>query len=167
MALFRRLTSFNKSKKPRDDGKANGVANGVANGISNGPTTQQSTNVKSNVTTNGPATTAAKQEESHEDVHAATRADVISTFEQYAQLIHASRRPLPNQSGDGAYLEKDEPSGFWNDVRSVGIKDLKTVRHIMEDKASGKPQDDRKMHMEEIMQVSNRKRPSFLRDWRF
>jgi hypothetical protein len=27
--------------------------------------------------------------------------------------------------------------------------------HIIEDKASGKPQDDRNMHMEEIMQVSN------------
>jgi hypothetical protein len=37
----------------------------------------------------------------------------------------------------------------------MGIKDLKTVMHIMEDKASGKPQDDRKMHMEEIMKVSN------------
>ena len=40
-------------------------------------------------------------------------------------------------------------------MRSLGIKDLKTVMHIIEDKASGKPQDDRKMHMEEIMQVSN------------
>jgi hypothetical protein len=40
-------------------------------------------------------------------------------------------------------------------MRSLGVKDLKTVKHIMEDKASGKPQDDRKMHMEEVMQVSN------------
>jgi hypothetical protein len=40
-------------------------------------------------------------------------------------------------------------------MRSMGIKDLKTVMHMIEDKASGKPQDDRKMHMEEIMQVSN------------
>jgi linoleate 10R-lipoxygenase len=127
MALFRRLTSFNKSKKPGEDGKANGV-NGSSTGTCT--TAQPSTTTKSN-TTNGYAPAAVKHEEPAEDVHAATRADVVSTFEQYAQLIHASRRPLPNQSGDGAYLEKDEPSGFWSDMRSIGIKDLKTVKHII------------------------------------
>jgi linoleate 10R-lipoxygenase len=125
MALFRRLTSFNKSKKPGEDGKANGI-----NGTSTSTAAQPSTTPKSN-TTNGYVPAAVKHEEPTEDVHAATRADVSSTFEQYAQLIHASRRPLPNQSGDGAYLEKDEPSGFWSDMRSAGIKDLKTVKHIM------------------------------------
>lgn len=125
MALFRRLTSFNKSKKPGEDGKANGI-----NDTSTSTTAQPSATAKSN-TTNGYAPQAVKQEEPAEDLHAATRADVASTFEQYAQLIHASRRPLPNQSGDGAYLEKDEPSGFWADMRSIGIKDLKTVKHIM------------------------------------
>jgi linoleate 10R-lipoxygenase len=74
---------------------------------------------------------AVKQKEPAKDVEAETRADIASIFEQYAQLIHASRRPLPNQSGDGAYLEKDEPSGFWSDMRAMGIKDLKTVKHIM------------------------------------
>lgn len=83
----------------------------------------------------------------------ATRQDVQSTFEQYAQLIHAAQRPLPNQSGDGAYLEKEEPSGFWADIKALGLKDVRTVRHIMEDKAAGKPQDDKLMHMEEVIQV--------------
>jgi hypothetical protein len=78
---------------------------------------------------------------------------VQSTFEQYAQLIHAAQRPLPNQSGDGAYLEKEEPSGFWTDIKALGLKDVRTVRHLMEDKASGKLQDDKKMHIEEIIQV--------------
>lgn len=127
MALFRRLTSFNKSKKPGEDGKANGI-NGTSTSTST--TAQPSMTAKSN-TTNGYAPPAVKKEEPAEDLLAATRADVTSTFEQYAQLIHASLRPLPNQSGDGAYLEKDEPSGFWADMRSIGIKDLKTVIHIM------------------------------------
>jgi linoleate 10R-lipoxygenase len=127
MALFRRLTSFNKSKKPGEDGKANGIKD---TSTSTSTTAQPSATAKSN-TTNGYAPPAVKQEEPVEDVHGATREDVASTFEQYAQLIHASRRPLPNQSGDGAYLEKDEPSGFWADMRSIGIKDLKTVKHIM------------------------------------
>lgn len=88
---------------------------------------------------------------------AATRKDVEGAFEQFAQLIHASRRPLPSQSGDGSYLTEEKQSGFWDDIKHMGLKDveanIKTVRHLLEDKASGKPQDDRKMHMEEIMQV--------------
>jgi hypothetical protein len=120
MALFRRLTSFNKSKKNGEEGKADGIANGTKTSIA----TQPSTAAKSN-TTNGYAPAAVKQEEPKvkqeepkEDVHAATRADVASTFEQYAQLIHASCRPLPNQSGDGAYLEKVKPAlnGYMTDL---------------------------------------------------
>lgn len=128
MALFRRLTSFTKSKKNGEEGKADGVANGTK--TSNA--TQPSTAAKSN-TMNGyapavvkeeePKQEEPKQEEPKEVVHAVTRADVASTFEQYAQLIHASLRPLPNQSGDGAYLEKVNPglksymTGLCTDVR--------------------------------------------------
>lgn len=83
----------------------------------------------------------------------ATRKDVEDTFEQFAQLIHASRRPLPSQTGDGAYLEKDEPTGFWSDMKNMGFSDLKTITHLLEDMAVGGPIDDRKMHMEEVMQV--------------
>ena len=142
MSLFRRLTSFSK-KKNTDN--VNGKGNSYTNGTKSTSTTNN-TNVSQKET--------VPEKESDEAAgHAVTRADVESTFEQFAQLIHAARRPLPNQSGDGAYLEHDEPTGFWSDMRSLGIKDVKTVRHIMEDKASGKLQDDRKMHMEEIMQV--------------
>lgn len=83
----------------------------------------------------------------------ATRKDVETVFHEFASLIHASRRPLPTQSGDGQYLEKEEPVGFWSDMKSLGIKDLVTVKEILEDKAAGKPQDDRKMHMEHIIQL--------------
>jgi linoleate 10R-lipoxygenase len=127
MALFRRLTSFSKSKRPGENGKANGI-NGVNTSAST--TAQPRTATKSNAT-NGYAPAAVQHEEPAEDVHAATPADVTSAFEQYAQLIHASLRPLPNQSGDGSYLDKEEPSGFWNDMRSIGIKDLQTVKHMM------------------------------------
>jgi hypothetical protein len=82
-----------------------------------------------------------------------TRKDVEDTFRQFAQLIHASQRPLPTQSGDGQYLEPEEQSGLWADLQTFGLKDVKTVKDMIVDKASGKPQDDRKMHMEEIMQL--------------
>jgi hypothetical protein len=128
MALFRRLTSFTKSKKNGEEGKADGIANGTKTSTA----TQPSTAAKSN-TTNGyaPAVVKAeepkqeepKQEEPKEVVPAVTRAEVASIFEQYAQVIHASLRPLPNQSGDGAYLDKVNPSlkgymtGLCTDIR--------------------------------------------------
>jgi len=137
MSLFRRLTSFSKSKKNGEEGKAGGIANGTK--TSNAA--QSSTAAKSNAT-NGYAPAAVKEEEPKQEkpkpeepkpeepkpeepkevVPVVTRADVASTFEQYAQLIHASLRPLPNQSGDGAYLEKVNPglksymTGLYTDI---------------------------------------------------
>jgi linoleate 10R-lipoxygenase len=140
--MFRRLSkTFNRKKEINKD-KVNGYSNGPVNGTSG----------KAAVTTNGHASESSS-DHARSNESPATREDVQSTFEQYAQLIHSAQRPLPNQSGDGAYLEKEEPSGFWADIKALGLKDVRTVRHIMEDKASGKPQDDKKMHMEEIMQV--------------
>jgi linoleate 10R-lipoxygenase len=95
----------------------------------------------------------APEPQDQHDTAPATRQNVEDVFEQFAQLIHASRRPLPSQTGDGSYLEKEEPTGFWADLKNLSLKDVKTVEHIMEDKASGKPQNDRDMHMEEVMQV--------------
>ncbi|EXJ92751.1 prostaglandin-endoperoxide synthase 1 [Capronia epimyces CBS 606.96] len=83
----------------------------------------------------------------------ATRKDVEKIFHEFAQLIHASRRPLPSQSGDGQYLDKEEPTGFLSDLPHLRLKDVKAATHIVEDALSGKPVDDRKMHMEEVMQL--------------
>lgn len=49
--------------------------------------------------------------------HNGSRGDVEESFAQFAQLVHASRRPLPTQSGDGAYLEHAEPSGLLADLK--------------------------------------------------
>ncbi|KAH0846113.1 hypothetical protein AYO21_10106 [Fonsecaea monophora] len=88
-----------------------------------------------------------------DDNAVATRKDVDNVFTQFAALIHASQRPLPTQSGDGQYLEKEEPTGFWNDLKHLGFKDAETALHLVQDKLSGGPVDDRKMHMEEVMQL--------------
>ncbi|KAL9619677.1 MAG: hypothetical protein Q9160_005697 [Pyrenula sp. 1 TL-2023] len=91
------------------------------------------------------------------DDPAAMRKDVESMFHQFAELLHASRKPLPNQSGDGSYLTEESPTGLWNDLKSMRLTDVKRnvkiVKHMIEDKVRGPPQDDRKMHMEEIMQL--------------
>jgi hypothetical protein len=129
MALFRRLTSFNRSKKNSEECKADGIANGTKTSTA----TQPSAAAKSN-TTNGYAPATIKEEPkedvppaaTREDVSAVTRADIDNVFEEFAQLIHASCRPLPNQSGDGAYLEKVKlglngyMTGLYTDICTEG-----------------------------------------------
>lgn len=90
---------------------------------------------------------------SREEDHGVKRSEVSSTFEKYAQLIHASRRPLPTQSGDGTYLENDSPSGLFQDMKSLGFKDVNTLKDLMKSKAKGEYVDDKTMLMERIIQV--------------
>ena len=85
--------------------------------------------------------------------HSASRSDVESSFAQFAQLIHASRRPLPTQSGDGAYLEHNEPSGLMSDIKALGFKDVHTLMDVMKNKATGALQDDKTYLMEKTIQV--------------
>lgn len=94
------------------------------------------------------------QKEEAEPAHTADREEVSNVFKDFAQLIHASRRPLPNQSGDGSYLDHEEPTGLMTDLRSMGFKDLKTLKDVMAVKASGQRADDKTYLMERVIQVA-------------
>jgi linoleate 10R-lipoxygenase len=173
MPLFRKLSSKLKRRHGTDskESRGNGVLppvdeakhQTVVNGhhpsqpepsASPDPTGQAKPDLAHADSSNRAATPPVSPAPNREgDVRPASRKDVESTFQQFAQLIHASRRPLPTQSGDGQYLEHEEQSGILADLRAFGPSELKTVKHILEDKASGKPQDDRKMHMEEVIQL--------------
>ena len=96
---------------------------------------------------------AQQQKPTGQDDHSASRAEVQSSFTQFGQLIHASRRPLPTQSGDGAYLDHEEPSGLKEDLKSLGFKDVKTLMEVMKTKGAGGPQDDKTYLMERVIQV--------------
>lgn len=86
--------------------------------------------------------------------HSAARSEVAETFEKYAQLIHASKRPLPVQTGDGTYLDhKEHHSSLFQDIRTLGFKDVGTLAAFMKNKASGEVVDDKTMLMERIIQV--------------
>lgn len=165
MPLLRRLSSsFKKNKQGHTNGTTNGRLTPVeesrtteTNGIGPGNTVAQSLAKTKDIQRKGSHTQSTPSppvEPAPSNVDGpASRKDVEDVFQQFAQLIHASQRPLPTQSGDGQYLEKQESSGFLADLKSLGFKDVKAVAHMLEDKASGQPQDDRKMHMEEIMQL--------------
>ena len=143
--MLRRFSSvFRKGKK--DESQSDGF-NGV-NGV-NG----SSSSAKPDPQRRRSNLTPQKKEKEPED-HSAGRAEVASTFEQYAQLIHASRRPLPTQSGDGAYLDHDIPSGLMDDLKHLGFKDVGTLMGVMKTKASGELADDKTYLMERVIQVS-------------
>lgn len=86
--------------------------------------------------------------------HTATQKDIASTFEQYAQLIHASRRPLPTQTGDGSYVKHEVPTSLFQDLRNLGFKDVNTLLGVMRNRVTGELQDDKTYLMEHVIQAS-------------
>lgn len=87
------------------------------------------------------------------DDQSAKRHEVTAVFEEYAQLIHASQRPLPNQTGDGTYLEHEHHSSLFQDLGSLGVKDFGTLLDVIKNQVAGGLVDDKTMLMEHIIQV--------------
>lgn len=83
--------------------------------------------------------------------HADGHAEKESTVEKYGQLLHAAKRPLPKESGDGAYLEHDHDSGLFRDLKALGFRDVETLADVIKNK--GKLQDDKTYLMERTIQV--------------
>ncbi|KAI2792952.1 Linoleate 10R-lipoxygenase [Penicillium oxalicum] len=96
----------------------------------------------------------SRKASSHDEKqHSVNRAEVVAVFEKHAQAIHASREPLPSQGGDGAYLKHDQSSGLFEDIKSLGFRDLSTVKSLIKSKASGELIDDKTYLMERIIQL--------------
>lgn len=98
-------------------------------------------------------TPARKSASNQEEGHVVKRAEVVATFEKFAQAIHASREPLPNQSGDGTYLKHDKSGGLIADIKALGFRDVGTVKDLIANKASGELMDDKTYLMERIIQM--------------
>ncbi|KAF9251277.1 hypothetical protein CBS147339_5695 [Penicillium roqueforti] len=94
-----------------------------------------------------------KSTSTKEDNHIVKRAEVVAVFEKYAQAIHASQEPLPNQTSDGAYMKHDKSSGLFNDIKALGFRDANTVKDLILSKASGELVDDKTYLMERIIQM--------------
>lgn len=157
LRILRRIsTRFGKSRRDEVSG-VNGT-NGTTNASdSNGTLTNGNAAEKSTLDKRHSAFGFTTKKSKGEIVdHSASRGDVENSFVQFAQLIHASRRPLPTQSGDGAYLEPKESSGLMSDMRALGFKDVHTLMDVMKNKATGAMQDDKKYLMEKTIQVRRR-----------
>ena len=142
--MLRRFSSkFNKGKHEG----ANGVSNGVSNGVEKPDMPRKRSSFM-------PQRKEKEREKPNGQVDvSANRGDVESAFQKFAQLIHASNRPLPTQSGDGAYLEHAEPTGLMQDLKAIGIRDVATLMELMKTKVKGQLTDDKTMLMEHVIQA--------------
>jgi linoleate 8R-lipoxygenase/9,12-octadecadienoate 8-hydroperoxide 8R-isomerase len=83
-------------------------------------------------------------------------------FRQMAGLISAARRPLPDQTGDGTYLDDkpispsimDKVNGALGDVSHLGIKDVQTLLKVAKLGKDGAPWEDKEYLMEHLIQTA-------------
>lgn len=117
--MLKRLSStLHRDKKKNANGGT--VANGASNGAksytngSSAPPTKTATNGITYPINGGDAVAPRRRSTFGFNKHSSgsgneagdhdvDRKDIDEMFQEYAQLIHASRRPLPNQNGDGTY----------------------------------------------------------------
>ena len=143
--MLRRFSTFRKSKgdkteKADRDSKANGSNANSAAAASNSSKRQSKV--------------PPPRRPSSDSGSSAESEDVPAVFEKYAQVLHASSRPIPHQGGEAAYLEKEHPSGLFNDLKSLGFKDFTSLKDVIKTKINGELTDDKTMIMERIIQVS-------------
>lgn len=156
--MLRKFSTKFKSRREDANGVngTNGIkgANGTTHGVTNGTNGESKEKSALKERHSSFAPFKSKKETSNRSTdHSASRRDVENSFEQFAQLIHASRRPLPTQSGDGSYLDHAQPSGLVSDIKAMGFKDVHTLMDVMKNKATGDLQDDKTYLMEHTIQL--------------
>lgn len=77
-----------------------------------------------------------------------------SKFSQIVQIVSASLKPLPIETGNGAYVQEPTTTGLAKDLDHIDLKDGKTLAQVAKSAVTGDPVDDRKYIMERIIQVS-------------
>ncbi|KAL8815504.1 MAG: hypothetical protein Q9223_005362 [Gallowayella weberi] len=122
--MLRRISSRFPGKK-KDEAQRKGLINGATNGMVNGD--------------HNPTEHAVQHPDAPD--YSVIQDDVQSNFEKFAPLLHASSRPLPTQSSDGASLQEGQPSGFLKDLKTLGYKDYNTMLHVMKGKVTGNLQE--------------------------
>ncbi len=83
--------------------------------------------------------------------HSEHRLDIEAALTSFSGLLSHSMRPLPEQTGDGSYLQHDVHPSFFKDLSTIGLNDVKTLKDkIVNGKA---PIDDKTMLMERVIQL--------------
>lgn len=83
---------------------------------------------------------------------------VLAALRKYAHLVQSAVRPMPTQTGDGTYLQDDEPpQNLLEDLRALGVSDVKTLLMALEQGVAGsKEVDDKTMFMENLITLASK-----------
>jgi linoleate 10R-lipoxygenase len=153
--MLRRLSSqFKKDKDKHKDGNGNGNGNGNGKRMSAAPSGTNGSSSKPPPVSYQPKDQDTGSSSPAADTHVASREDVEKNFKAFGQLIHASLRPMPTQTGDGTYLdETPHHASLFENLSHLGIKDVKTLLDVLHGTATGELVDDKTMLMERVIQV--------------
>jgi linoleate 8R-lipoxygenase/9,12-octadecadienoate 8-hydroperoxide 8R-isomerase len=80
---------------------------------------------------------------------------IEKSVSQLGQVITASLRPLPTETGDGSYVAASTSTGIVKDLSHVDLKDVKTLMDVTKSAATGEAVNDRNYIMEREIQVSS------------
>ncbi|PGH27261.1 hypothetical protein AJ80_00971 [Polytolypa hystricis UAMH7299] len=84
------------------------------------------------------------------------RAEIEKSISEMGQLIRASLRPLPTETGNGAYIQKEPTeTGLLEDVGHVDLGDIKTLIEVTKESITGDLVDDKKYIMERVIQLAS------------
>jgi hypothetical protein len=93
---------------------------------------------------------------------AKVRNQISKSFQEWAALNSAKRRPLPDQTGDGTYLEPDSPDlleklkADLKDFSYLGVSDFATLVQVLEKTKTGDDWDDSKYLMEKLIHTATK-----------
>lgn len=79
-----------------------------------------------------------------------------SPLSQIEQVVSASLRPLPTETGDGTYVKGNTMTGFAKDLGHFGPKDVETMAEVAKSAVTGNSVNDREYIMERVIQVCRR-----------
>ncbi|KAK8078122.1 hypothetical protein PG996_004292 [Apiospora saccharicola] len=82
---------------------------------------------------------------------------IFDSLQKFGHLLQSAARPLPTQTGDGTYLEKEPPSNILDDLASLNISDVNTLIELLEQGISkNKLIDDRTMFTEHLITLASK-----------
>ncbi|ODM23237.1 Psi-producing oxygenase A [Aspergillus cristatus] len=79
---------------------------------------------------------------------------IEKSISQIEQVISASLRSMPTETGDGTYVKESKTTGFAKDLPHLDLDDVKTVVDVVKAGATGEPVDDREYIMERVIQIA-------------
>lgn len=78
---------------------------------------------------------------------------IEGAFTGIKELIHAALQPLPNETGDGSYIEEKVPAHLFKNLHDMGFDGINTLTETLKADMAGDPTDDRTYLMEHVVKV--------------